>query len=91
MCSARKPRGELARQSEPVRGFRINNTKTMKAYHPPMTALEAHMEEEIAHEAHRPDEAFERARELREQTIGNAVPQKPATDVRAEQAMQLGQ
>jgi hypothetical protein len=39
----------------------------MKTYHPPMTALEAEMEEELAREAHQPNEAMAMARQLREE------------------------
>lgn len=62
----------------------------MKTYHPPMTGLETHMEEEIARQAHRTDEALAQAQQAR--------PQRKRTPARVtkferetEEAMVLGQ
>lgn len=37
----------------------------MTTYHPPMTGLESHIEEELAHEAHKTEEALKQAKALR--------------------------
>jgi len=56
-------------------------------YHPPMTALEAHMEEEIAHEAGMKPEA-----EVRVAEFGTTAPVATENkDQAVEEAMLLGQ
>lgn len=61
----------------------------MKAYHPPMTGLEAEMEEQIAKQGHRPNEALQAAQELRRKKA--AKPRQTAADREIEDAMHLGQ
>lgn len=54
-----------------------------------MTGLEARMEEEIAHQAHRPDEALELAKEVRAQERKPKPRPETEADRVTEEAMHL--
>ena len=62
----------------------------MKEYHPPMTGLESHMEEELAKQGKKTDEAVQIAQEL---IASQKRPQEsPETEIdrKTEEAMHLG-
>jgi hypothetical protein len=63
----------------------------MKEYHPPMTALESHMEEEIAKQGRRPDEAMQVAQELNAEQQRSKGSRESEMDHRTEEAMHLDQ
>jgi hypothetical protein len=63
----------------------------MKEYHPPMTALESHMEEEIAKQDRRPDEALQVAQELNAEQQRSKKSRESEMDHRIEEAMHLDQ
>lgn len=62
----------------------------MKEYHPPMTGLESHMEEEIAKQERRPEEAVQIAQELAGEKRSKAST-RAEMDGPTEEAMHLGQ
>jgi hypothetical protein len=61
----------------------------MKEYHPPMTGLESHMEEELAKQDRKPEEAVQLAQELI--TAQQRPEGSPETEMdhRTEEAMHL--
>lgn len=65
------------------------NQTSATQYHPPMTGLEAHMEEEIANEAHTPFEPLEQAQRMREGDSAKTAEAGPEDD-RIEELMHLG-
>jgi hypothetical protein len=63
----------------------------MKEYHPPMTALESHMEEELAKQGRRPEEAVQVAKELNTVQQRSEGSRESEMDQRVEEAMHLDQ
>ena len=63
----------------------------MKEYHPPMTGLESHMEEEIAKQARKPEEAVQVARELSSEVQRTESNLRAEIDRKTEEAMLSGQ
>ena len=63
----------------------------MKEYHPPMTGLESHMEEELAKQGKNTDEAVKIARELANEEKPATASRETDQDHQVETAMHLGQ
>jgi hypothetical protein len=63
----------------------------MTTYHPPMTGLEAHMEEEMEREAHKTEELLKQAQAQQTRLGGESAPScEPKAEQEAEEAMHLG-
>lgn len=77
-------------QADAIGGLRAKSKGAlMKEYHPPMTGLESHMEEEIAKQERKPEEAVQVAHELAAENRSKAST-RAAMDSRTEEAMHLG-
>lgn len=63
----------------------------MKEYHPPMTGLESHMEEELAKQGRKPEEAVQVAQELVTAQRPSQGSPETEMDHRTEEAMHLDQ
>jgi hypothetical protein len=61
----------------------------MKEYHPSMTGLESHMEEELAKQGKKPDEAVEIAQQLITEERRSEESPETEMDHRTEEAMHL--
>jgi hypothetical protein len=62
----------------------------MKEYHPPMTGLESHMEEELAKHGRKPEEAVQLAQELITAQQRSEGSPETEMDHQIEEAMHLG-